>query len=103
MLELECYKADNDRLIKLLNSTKEFKDFAEFAQDNKGSVRYLAGEKKYGKSKIQDEEEEESWIPQEAFKIAHNYREKYGEGLTETLINKMLKELNKVWRDRERN
>ena len=52
MLELECYKADNDRLIKLLNSTKEFKDFAEFAQDNKGSVRYLAGEKKYGKSKI---------------------------------------------------
>lgn len=103
MLELECYKADNDRLIKLLNSTKEFKDFAEFAQDNKGSVRYLAGEKKYGKSKIQDDEEEESWIPQEAFKIAHNYREKYGEGLTETLINKMLKELNKVWRDRERN
>ena len=60
MLELECYKADNDRLIKLLNSTKEFKDFAEFAQDNKGSVRYLAGEKKYGKSKIQDDEEEES-------------------------------------------
>lgn len=51
MLELECYKADNDRLIKLLNSTKEFKHFAEFAQDNKGSVRYLAGEKKYGKSK----------------------------------------------------
>ena len=45
MLELECIKADNDRLIKLLNSTKEFKDFSDFAQDNKGSVRYLAGEK----------------------------------------------------------
>lgn len=50
MLELECYKADNDRLIKLLNQTKEFKDFSNFAHDNKGSVRFLAGDKKYGKT-----------------------------------------------------
>ena len=100
MLELEHYKADNDRLIKLLNETSEHKDFSEFAQDNKGSVRYLAGPKKYGKQDPQ--EEEESWVPHEAFEIAHNYREKYGEALTETLINKMLMELNKVWRDRER-
>lgn len=102
LLELECIKADNDRLIKLLNQTKEFKEFSDFAQDNKGSVRFLAGEKKYGKSSL-DEEEEESWVPQEAFKIAHNYREKYGTGLTETLINKMLWELNKVWWEWERN
>lgn len=61
----------------------------------------MAGEKKYGKSKVEGEEEE-SWIPQEAFKIAHNYREKYGTGLTEVIINKMLRELNQVWRDRER-
>lgn len=72
MLELECYKADNDRLIKLLNETKEYKEFSNFAQDNKGSVRYLAGEKKHGKGKVEGEEEE-NWIPQEAFKIAHNY------------------------------
>lgn len=34
LLELECIKADNDRLIKLLNSTKEYKDFSDFADDN---------------------------------------------------------------------
>lgn len=103
MLELECIKADNDRLIKLLNSTKEYKDFSDFADDNnKGRVWYLAGDKKYGKAS-NNEEEEESWVPQEAFKIAHNYWEKYGTALTETLINKMLWELNKVWREREWN
>jgi hypothetical protein len=89
MLELEHYKADNARMIKLLNTTKEYTEFGDFAQDNKGSVRYLAGDKKYGKAEVQGDEED-SWVPQEAFKIAHNYREKYGEGLTETLINKML-------------
>lgn len=62
MLELECIKADNDRLIKLLNQTKEYKDFSEFATDNKGSVRFLAGDKTYGKAELQGDEED-NWIP----------------------------------------
>jgi hypothetical protein len=41
LLQAEHYKLDNERLIKLLASTKEFKNFAEFAQDSGASVRYL--------------------------------------------------------------
>lgn len=100
-LELEHFKADNERLIKLLNSTPEYKEFSDFAQDNRGSVRFLAGKKPYGKSECPDPEDE-SWIPREAFDIAHGYRTQHPEGLSETLINKMLRELNQIWRDRER-
>ena len=41
MLQAEHYKVDNERLIKLLASTKEFKNFGEFAADSGSSVRYL--------------------------------------------------------------
>lgn len=99
MLELEHYKADNDRLIKLLGDKNKY--FSDFAKDNKGSVRYLAGPVKYGKSEC-DEPEDNSWIPHEAFEIAHQFRDSNGNALSETMINKMLRELNKVWRDRER-
>jgi hypothetical protein len=45
LLNVESYKLDNQRLIKLLASTKEFKNFAEFATDSGGNVRYLDPEK----------------------------------------------------------
>ena len=41
LLQAEHYRVDNERLIKLLASTKEFKNFAEFAADSGSSVRYL--------------------------------------------------------------
>ena len=34
LLQVEHYKQDNDRLIKLLASTDKFKNFAEFATDS---------------------------------------------------------------------
>lgn len=101
MLELEHFKADNARLINLLEKQGGSKEFAQFAQDHKGPVRYLAGPKTYGKAECQ-EPEENSWIPQEAFEIAHSYRDQHGDALSEAMIEKMLRELNKVWRDRER-
>lgn len=45
LLQVEHYKMDNERLIKLLASTKEFKNFAEFANDSGLNVRYLDPEK----------------------------------------------------------
>jgi hypothetical protein len=41
LLQVEHYRTDNDRLIKLLASTEEFKNFSEFAQDSGSGVRYL--------------------------------------------------------------
>lgn len=52
MLEVEHYKADNDRLIKLLRDNGRTRDLGEFLQDNKGGVRYLAGKKTHGKKEL---------------------------------------------------
>jgi hypothetical protein len=46
--------------------------------------------------------EEDNWIPQEAFDVAYTYKQQNGGELTDILINKLLKSLNEVWRDRER-
>ena len=45
LLEIEHVKADNDRLIKLLQKTNEYKSFGKFAEDNTGSVRYIPSTK----------------------------------------------------------
>lgn len=113
LLEIEHLKADNDRLIKLLQATKEYKNFSKFALDNLGSVRFMPATKKNrcpvrncGANTITENVnpnlEEENWVPQEAFDIAYKYKQQYGNELTDTLINKLLKTLNVVWRDRER-
>ena len=40
-------------------------------------------------------------MPEEAFKFAHEFRVKYDGELTDTLIEKLLFELNKIWSKRE--
>lgn len=40
-------------------------------------------------------------MPEEAFKFAHEFRLKYSGELTDTLIEKLLFELNKIWSKRE--
>lgn len=41
------------------------------------------------------------WVPQEAHRFAHEFRLKYNGMLTETLIEQLLFELNKIWNQRE--
>mmetsp|Transcript_1246 Transcript_1246/g.1459 ORF Transcript_1246/g.1459 Transcript_1246/m.1459 type:complete len:187 (+) Transcript_1246:709-1269(+) len=102
---------DNERLIKLLASTKEFKNFAEFANDSGASVRYLDPQRepttchfpKY-ESKLKtlkQSEEMEDWIPEEAFKVAHDFRNKCAGQISTSLMNQFLKDLNKIWKARE--
>lgn len=42
------------------------------------------------------------WVPQEAYRFAHEFRLKYDGRLTETLIEHLLYELNRVWNQREK-
>ena len=84
ILQAEHYKADNQRLVKLLASTKEFANFGEFATDSGAAVRYLDPERQpttchfpKHESKLKTfkaGEEMEDWIPEEAFKVAHEFR-----------------------------
>ena len=43
----------------------------------------------------------EDWVPEEAFKIAHNFRNKCASQISTSLMNTFLKDLNKVWKERE--
>jgi len=85
LLQVEHFKADNARLVKLLASTKEFANFGEFAIDS-GDVRYLDpdrqpvkchGAKTDSLKSFKAGEEKEDWIPEEAFKVAHDFRNKH--------------------------
>jgi hypothetical protein len=42
-----------------------------------------------------------NWIPTECFEIANEFRLKFNGQLNETNTNRLLAELNQVWRDRE--
>ena len=84
LLQVEHYRKDNERLIKLLANTKEYQNFGEFAIDSGEGVRYLDPEKQpIGFRKTETKlntykagEEMEDWIPEEAFKVAHDFRNK---------------------------
>lgn len=92
-------------------STDQFKNFAEFATDSGAAVRYLDPERKpasAGANKKAPElrdfkagEETEDWIPEDAFKVAHEFRNKCAGQVSTSLMNQFLKDLNKIWRARE--
>ncbi len=46
--------------------------------------------------------ETDQWVPQDAYALAHTFRERHGADLTPMLINQLLGDLNKIWRERER-
>ncbi len=46
--------------------------------------------------------EEEDWIPEEAFRVAHDFRNRCASTVSQALMNQLLADLNKIWRDREK-
>lgn len=111
LLTSEHFRQDNERLIKLLASTKEFGNFGEFAHNSGAAVRYLDPQRqlttchfpKY-ESKLKSfkaGEEKEDWLPEEAFKVAHDFRNRCAGQVSAPLMNTFLKDLNKIWKERE--
>lgn len=118
LLQNEHYKLDNERLIKLLGATEQYSNFAEIATDSGANIRCLdnkrapvakpkgnpTGKSQKNGTKTKDfkaGEEFEDWIPEEAFKIAHDFRNKCASQIQVSLMNQFLTDLNKVWRARE--
>jgi len=44
----------------------------------------------------------ENWIPNSAYNLAHSFRARHGDELTFDLVNDMLRDLNKIYREREK-
>lgn len=112
---MEAYRAENQRLLQMLAQTKEFSHFADYAKDSGASgARYMdplpdahrKGDSHYPKKNdgLKDYvpgDEIEDWIPEEAYKVAHDFRNKCAANISKSLMNTLLHDLNKIWRARE--
>jgi len=123
MLEIEHLRSDTQRLVKMLKTTAEYRDFADFADDNSGSIRFMKDtirktnldtnyKKHYGadvKESVVERlcvkesllDEKEMWIPHDAAKFAREFRRTYNGEITDALMDKLLFELNRIWSKRE--
>ena len=105
LLEIEHLKADNQRLVGLLKQTEEFKDFSELAEAA-GGIRYIPQSRSCKAKKCHGEvaaKELDDWVPSEAWRVAHDFLAKYGSsGFKSVHLNRLLEDMNRVWRERER-
>ena len=121
---MEAYRAENARLLSLLAKTPEYRNFAEFAIDSGAGVRYMnatnPSEKAPSPNQTQsrqkpcqitysadptenlDGENGDEWIPEEAFRVAHDFRARSAATISKNLMNTLLSDLNKIWRAREK-
>lgn len=101
----------------MLSQTKDFENFGRLAADSVSDggvgIRYMNPDRQetkchYPKKKdtlkdfYKDKNECEDWIPEEAFKVAHDFRNKCASIISQSLMNQLLQDLNRVWRQREK-
>lgn len=88
----------------MLKNTSEFKEFAGYVDDSGGNVRYTntKGNFQSELKGLPELENQGEWVPDPAFQLAHQFRNKHGGELTVDLVNSLLSDLNKIWKDRER-
>jgi len=46
--------------------------------------------------------EKEDWIPEDAYKVAHDFRNKCASNISKAMMNTLLTDLDKIWRAREK-
>ena len=125
LLEIDLLTKDNIRLINLLNSTDEYKDFCHLGITPPLGIRYikpfeekkeptnkplskeeerersLTEYKKYITNKKKKlEKEDRNWIPLEAYNYLIESRNKYKLDLTNDVIENLLHILNDFWKER---
>ena len=111
LIEVEHLRNDVRRLLQMLRSTKEFKDFAEYADDTNKSITFLKEipvkslvdckcaciKCKHVRPCLVEEnkyiDEKMLWAPNEAFNFVHQYRLQYKGELNDTLIENLFFEV----------
>ena len=125
LLEIDLLKRDNIRLLNLLNSTDEYRDFCHLGQTAPLGIRYikpveekkealikpiskkeerersLTEYKKYISNKKKKlEKEDRNWVPLEAYNYLVESRNKYKLDLNNDVIDNLLSILNNFWKER---
>ena len=94
----------------MLSKTKEFSNFAFVAiASGESGVRYMQSDKQSTpasppkeETNSEDNDEADNWIPESAYKVAHDFRAKCAANVSKAMMNTMLEDLNKIWRVREK-
>ena len=117
LLEIEHLKDDNLRLLQMLKSTSEFKDFAYLGETEAGGIRFCkpssakksvaqtSSNVKAGKgipNSKKDMLDNQNWVPSDAYTFAVQFKNKYNLDLSDNILDDLLSSLNKIWQDRER-
>ena len=125
LLEIELLRKDNIRLLNMLNSTEEYKDFCFLGQTAPGGIRYikpieehkapvykplskkeerartLSEYQKYKTNQNRKlEKEDRNWVPIEAYNYLVESKNKYNLDLNNDIIENLLLILNKFWQER---
>ena len=125
LLEIELLRKDNIRLLNILNSTEEYKNFCYLGQTAPGGIRYIKPKvvrkaatykpmskkeerarslKEYKKYKDNQrkkiEKEDRNWVPLEAYNYLVESNNKYNLDLNNDIIESLLLILNKFWQER---
>ena len=117
--EYENFRNDSRRLLKMLQSTAEYQDFARFALDDNG-VRFLHSVNKDLKTKLDVPANKTSqsmhfctcnkafipesgfWVPEKAYSFGKEFIKSRKGELSEAELELLLYELNRIWREREK-
>ena len=107
LMENKHLKDDNIKLVELLSITEEFSDFGYLNQCLPGGIRYInevdlpelpRARKNAIKQRI---EALNSWIPAPAYDIVLDFNLEHNLNLDEILINDLLGNLHKIFREKE--
>ena len=107
LLENKHLKDDNIKLLELLSTTTEFDEFANLQLTIPGGIRYVKekelpigprARREAIKLKLKNIN---AWIPAKIYEIILEFKMKYNFNMDETIINELLGNLNKVYREKE--
>ena len=110
---LQQLQLDNARLVKLLASTEEYKEFVAYAEDSGGltyvppTVPGALPPKEPSEPPTRERTvrgattESEYWVPSDTYALANDFRRTHMPALPMDLFAELLLRLNRVWRARE--
>lgn len=115
-VEYENFRNDTRRLLKMLQTTNEYQQFANLGLEDNG-VRFLNEVNKKIKSSLDTKQrttlhfctcnkefipESGFWVPEKVYNYGKEFvRERKGE-LTQAELELLLYDLNRIWREREK-
>ena len=107
LMENKHLKDDNIRLLGLLKTTSEFKDFAFLNETLPGGIRYTEesslpiGPRARKEAAGLRRKNLDAWVPALAYEKIVAFKDKYKFNMTESLINELLGQLSSVFREKE--